>query len=182
MVVSISEDDKLKLLRLMDNLSPGDVSILQHSLENPADTQLLTVPGSPNDALWSAMMSLGWMTMKEQQPELAGKILTNKLFKYSPEYLESVAELLAEFRRVKGDRDQKLAALQNKLVGDIPPQIFEPVKQLGGNAADLTMMLIAVVTGTMARYVKQETQAHYVDGLCERRRHRFPKPMGKNKE
>ena len=44
---------------LLRRLSPGDRSVLEATLETP-DSQIATVRETPNDALWSRLVELGY--------------------------------------------------------------------------------------------------------------------------
>jgi TPR repeat protein len=48
------------LLPLMSRLSNGDLSVLTGSLDRPG-SEIMTVEGSKNHIVWSAMAKLGWM-------------------------------------------------------------------------------------------------------------------------
>jgi hypothetical protein len=62
--------DEQILLDLLRKLKPSDMSVLQASLQTP-DSQIATVKGSANDALWSKLVEFGLaneMTLDVETP------------------------------------------------------------------------------------------------------------------
>lgn len=63
------------LLPLMRKLSKGDLSVLTGSLDKPG-SEIMTVEGSKNHIVWSAMAKLGWMKElhRDSMPDAAAKL------------------------------------------------------------------------------------------------------------
>ncbi len=62
-----SEPEEGALLRLFEQLSLGDLSLLELALHRPDDNvDMMTVPNSANDALWREFALRGWVTRQER--------------------------------------------------------------------------------------------------------------------
>jgi hypothetical protein len=83
------------LLRRMRGMSAADISVLDASAQTP-DSNMTTAPGSPNEALWSEMVELGWITKKADALELPGRApLLMTIYSISPEGLQPILHLLS---------------------------------------------------------------------------------------
>jgi hypothetical protein len=65
----------------------------------------------------------------------------------------------------KEERDAQLAALYNNLRRTIPPQLAAPVHKIGGQQADVIMMLMGVIDGTMRLYIDQDKHLSQLEFL-----------------
>ena len=157
----------------MRKISPGDFSILWSVMDRRTgrpdsnDTyQMVTISGTPNDILWSEMVALGWMAVKEEDlPLLPDKpALKSKRFSILPDGWQPISELVTA-ESLRRERDSKLAGIYNRLRVDIPPLIIQPVREAGGNVADVTMMLSGIISSTMTGCFKPETHEHYLNEL-----------------
>jgi len=63
----------------------------------------------------------------------------------------------------KEERDTQLADIYNGLRRTIPPQLASPVQKLGGHQADVIMMLIGVIDGTMRLYIDKDKHSRQLD-------------------
>ena len=68
LAMSASADEN-EFGRLFSKCSPGDVSVLREGLKS-TDNQMMTTPGSPNAALWSAFVRAGYMRELPLPPAL----------------------------------------------------------------------------------------------------------------
>jgi hypothetical protein len=83
------------LLKRMREMSAADISVLEASTQTP-ESSMTTAPGSANEALWSEMVELGWMTTKDENLELAeGMHFPMTIYTISPEGLQPIMNLLA---------------------------------------------------------------------------------------
>src|SRR5579862_8137796 len=83
------------LLQRMRGMSPADISVLAASSQTP-ESSMTTAPGSPNEALWSEMVALGWMTRREEELELPGRApLVMKIYAITPAGVEPILNLLS---------------------------------------------------------------------------------------
>jgi hypothetical protein len=135
----------LKALGL--DMSAADLSILRATLEE-AEAQrpilVTTTPGSNNDALWTMMVELGWMTSAEP----LDVPVSSKVFQINPAEKESIRRFLAELH------SEAMTKLVNELRADIPPKLIEAVHRVHGTPADLAIMVAGVVENTMRRALK----------------------------
>ena len=67
--------DTAALLPLLAALTAGDVSVTREAIKRP-DSQVVTTPGSANDALWSELVRRGWMVEAKPPDGLAGVVKT----------------------------------------------------------------------------------------------------------
>lgn len=82
------------LLERMRQMSAADLSILQASAQTPGSS-MTTAPGSANEALWSEMVGLGWMTSREENLDLPGGAhFPMRIYTISPAGLEPIRNLL----------------------------------------------------------------------------------------
>ena len=83
------------LLTRMRKMSAADISVLEACTRTP-ESGMTTAPDSPNEILWSEMVELGWMTVKDDELELAeGFMFPMKIYTISTEGLEPIVKLLA---------------------------------------------------------------------------------------
>jgi hypothetical protein len=83
------------LLQRMRGMSAADLSVLQASAGTP-DSQMTTAPGSPNEALWSEMEQLGWMTRAAEDISLpGGGKFSMHTYSMTPAGREGVLKLLS---------------------------------------------------------------------------------------
>jgi hypothetical protein len=84
------------LLQRMRGMSAADLSVLQASADTP-DSQMTTAPGSPNEALWSEMEQLGWMTRAAEEISLpGGGKFAMHTYSMTPAGREGVLKLLSQ--------------------------------------------------------------------------------------
>jgi hypothetical protein len=153
--------DMAALLQQMYSMSAGDLSTLEASLGDPG-SKMVTSPGSPNDALWSRMVSLGWMSLEERTvgiPE--GPSIVMKEYRIEPEGRQPVTQLMAALLQ-----DRKMTAVCNDVYKKIIPQIVEPVQAAGGSPHDFLIILQAVVSFILNAYVKSEARDQVLDKFC----------------
>lgn len=87
------------LLERMRGMSAADISVLEASTQTPV-SNMTTGPGSPNGALWSAMVDLGWMLRKDEDLELPGGVrFPMEVYSIRPEGLQPTLNLLATLAR-----------------------------------------------------------------------------------
>jgi hypothetical protein len=87
------------LLARMRGMSAADLSVLDASVHTP-DSNMTTSPGSPNQALWSEMVELGWMNKKEDAIDLPGGTrFTMTVYSIRPEGLEPILSLLSSLSK-----------------------------------------------------------------------------------
>src|ERR1017187_1470291 len=87
------------LLERMRGMCAADISVLEASSQTP-ESSMTTGPGSPNEALWSAMVDLGWMIRKDDDLELpGGGRFAMKIYSISPEGLQPILDLLSELAK-----------------------------------------------------------------------------------
>jgi len=90
------------LLQRMRQMSAGDISVLAASTQTPGSS-MTTAPGSPNEALWSAMVGLGWMNKRDEVLDLpGGRRFQMKIYSISPEGLQPILDLLSALREKAG--------------------------------------------------------------------------------
>jgi hypothetical protein len=91
----------LLILQQMREMTEADLSVLQASVDTP-DSSMTTAPGSPNEALWSAMEKLGWMvrTTDELDPPGVGRFLL-QVYSLTPAGQVGVSHLLSIVREGK---------------------------------------------------------------------------------
>jgi len=83
------------LLERMRKMSPADISVLDASSKTP-ESSMTTGPGSANEALWSEMVELGWMTRTQDDLELpGGRHFPMKIYAISPAGLQPIQDLLS---------------------------------------------------------------------------------------
>jgi hypothetical protein len=83
------------LLRRMRDMSAADLSVLAASADTPG-SNMTTAPGSRNDALWSDMEKLGWLTVKSETLDLpGGKQYLMKIYAIAAEGREPILTLLS---------------------------------------------------------------------------------------
>jgi hypothetical protein len=90
-----SEPAQDNLLRLFDQLSLGDLSMLELAFQQPR-AGLTTMPGSANDNLWREFVALGWMTRQERVLSQTVSIL---LYEMTPLGEPAIRQLFTEFVR-----------------------------------------------------------------------------------
>ena len=90
-----SEPAQDNLLKLLDQLSLGDLSVLELALQQPG-AGLTTMPGSANDNLWREFVALGWMTRQERVLSPTVSIL---LYEMTPLGEPPIRQLFTEFVR-----------------------------------------------------------------------------------
>ncbi len=83
-----------ELLRRMREMSAADISVLEASLNTP-ESSMTTAPGSRNQALWSKMEKLGWMTRRDEELEAGGRRLLMLIYSITSEGREPIARLLS---------------------------------------------------------------------------------------
>jgi hypothetical protein len=83
------------LLQRMRGMSAADISVLDAGVRT-VDSNMATAPGSANEALWSQMVELGWMSTKQDVLELGGgaRYVMN-IYSIRPEGIEPILSLLA---------------------------------------------------------------------------------------
>jgi hypothetical protein len=87
------------LLARMRGMSAADLSVLDASAHTP-DSNMTTSPGSPNQALWSEMVKIGWMNEKEDAIGLPGGTrFTMTVYSIRPEGLEPILSLLSHLSK-----------------------------------------------------------------------------------
>lgn len=87
------------LLERMRQMSPADISVLDASTKTP-ESSMTTGPGSANEALWTEMVKLGWMTRRDEDLELpGGKRYSMKIYSISLEGLEPILDLLSRLSK-----------------------------------------------------------------------------------
>jgi|SRR5579862_8696715 len=87
------------LLNRMRTMSAADISVLHASAHTP-DSNMTTAPGSANEALWSEMVNMGLMSVKEDALDLpGGKRFVMRIYSISPEGLEPILDLLSALSR-----------------------------------------------------------------------------------
>ena len=83
------------LVQRMRKMSAADLSVLQASADTP-DSLMTTAPGSPNEALWSEMEKLGWMTRAADEISLpGGGKFAMQTYSMTPAGREAVLKLLS---------------------------------------------------------------------------------------
>ena len=83
------------VLHRMREMSAADISVLEASSKTPG-SNMTTAPGSPNEALWSEMVRLGWMIRRDEDLELPGGArLPMKIYTISAEGLDPILNLLS---------------------------------------------------------------------------------------
>jgi hypothetical protein len=90
-----NEPAQESLLRLFDQLSLGDLSVLELAFQKPG-AGLTTMAGSANDNLWREFAALGWMTREERALSQTVSIL---LYEVTPLGEPPIRQLFAEFMR-----------------------------------------------------------------------------------
>lgn len=87
------------LLSLMGKSTPGELSVLKAALRKSPDDEVAmgAFPGSGNDALWSAMVPLGWMSVKEDVIKTTPVPIPVRLFYLTAAGRGAVADLLERF-------------------------------------------------------------------------------------
>ena len=83
------------LLKRMRGMSAADLSVLEASVHTP-ESNMTTAPGSPNEALWSEMVDLGWMSKNEDAIDLPGGTrFVMTIYSIRPEGVQPILGLLA---------------------------------------------------------------------------------------
>ena len=97
MTESANSDD---LIRRMMAMSDGDISVLVAALKQPNSNSVMVTPeGSPNDALWSKLAALGWMS---RNPDLSlDETFSVKMFSITAAGIEPIRTLLATVQMAK---------------------------------------------------------------------------------
>jgi len=91
------------LLTRMRKMSAADLSVLAACTQTP-ESGMTTAPDSPNEVLWSEMVALGWMTVKDDELELTeGFLFPMKIYNIRPEGLEPISNLLAALQNKPGN-------------------------------------------------------------------------------
>ena len=92
-----------ELLRLMQRASAGDMSILLHA-SRPRDepVSMATSPGTNNDKLWSEMVKLGWMSVRDDKVPTKFAAITIRIFTLTPNGRAGIAELLTRSSKREG--------------------------------------------------------------------------------
>jgi hypothetical protein len=81
----------------MREMSAADISVLEASSKTP-DCSMTTGPGSPNEVLWSEMVGLGWMTMRDESLDLPGGVhIPMKIYSITQEGLQPILNLLSTY-------------------------------------------------------------------------------------
>ena len=83
------------LLQRMREMSAADISVLAASAQEPGSS-MTTAPGSPNEVLWTGMVDLGWMSVRDENLDIPGRPpLLMKIYSITPEGLEPISSLLS---------------------------------------------------------------------------------------
>lgn len=153
--------DKAALLRRMHSMSDGDISTLEVGLSQP-EAKMVTSQGSPNDALWSEMVLLGWMSVQERTLGAAeGPSFLAKEYTIEPAGREPITQLMTSLMH-----DRKMAAVCNDVYKKIISEIVEPVRAAGGGPHDYLIILQAVVSFMLNTCVKSEARDQVLDMFC----------------
>jgi hypothetical protein len=145
-----------ELVQLVEQLSPGDLSVLELGLREPS-AELLTMPGSANDTLWQQFAMRSWMTRKESSlpTEPATPTL---LYEMTPTGRVMIAELFARLVYRRTGFSEELKEPYNSLYPTIARQIGEAAVSAGGRESDLVALLGAIVAEALKVYTRKENQ------------------------
>jgi hypothetical protein len=153
-----SEPAEGALLRLFEQLSPGDFSLLELALQRPDDNiDMMTVPNSPNDTLWRELALRGWMTRQETTlPVPDHPPVPQIICRLTPEGRSPVNALFIKF--VEQRHAVNMTKLYNSLYPRIVPQIGEAVAGAGGKELDLAFMLGGIVAEALNVFCRPENR------------------------
>ncbi len=77
-------------------LAEGAEHLAEVTFSQTPESSMTTAPGSPNEALWSEFVDLGWMIRKDDDLELPGGArFPMRIYSMSPEGLQPILNLLA---------------------------------------------------------------------------------------
>ena len=83
------------VLQRMRQMSAADLSVLAASTQTPGSS-MTTAPGSANEALWSELVTLGWMIKRDEDLELpGGRRLPMTVYTINAEGLQPISDLLS---------------------------------------------------------------------------------------
>ncbi|WP_162914476.1 hypothetical protein [Taklimakanibacter lacteus] len=116
-------------------LGPGDLSVNQAAVVQP-ESLMVTGHGSPNDALWSEMVEIGWTReIRLDQPVLTA----SRAFAFTDAGIRVMTEALAELAR---QRAALLAKIGGYSPGSAPASVTAVCERIGYLSTKLLALLI----------------------------------------
>lgn len=133
------------LVKAMDGLTAGDISMLEASVSSPGSI-IATVSGSANDVFWTQLEALGWLRAAELpagQPDLQWM----RCFTLDDAGVASIAALLKQYARkheTSEERDKRMYRVALDILAEVVPTLVEKL-----NEADCRVKDVAVNLGLL---------------------------------
>ena len=156
------------LLDLMLQMSDADVSVLIAAVENRTSA-MSTIAGSSNHILWSELARLGLLE-EENSPPIA-QLDQMRVFSVVQDSIPRLEEILAEFRQRKVH--QRLNEIFETLCIPAGKQIVERVYQIGGNNAEIQILMGLTLASVLSRCVSPDYYDKAVQQVADLARKRL---------
>lgn len=149
------------LLDRMKQMSAADISVLEAAARGRAGAGLTTMPGSPNDTLWTAMEREGWMTSSMVDMPANGLQLQLKVFRLEEAGREPITHLLERLKPAEPPPDgrsvlQRIAPQLDAISNEMTPRLVDTVKEAGGDGSHIVIALSHIVARVVRRTFKPE--------------------------
>ncbi|WP_441237960.1 hypothetical protein [Bradyrhizobium sp. 930_D9_N1_4] len=141
------------LLDLMLQMSDADMSVLIAAVENRTSA-MSTIVGSSNHILWAELAKLG--LLKDEGSPAIAQLDQLKVFSVVQEGIPRLEELLSKFRQRKVH--QCVNEIFETLCVPAGKQIVERVYQIGGNNAEVQILMGLTLASVLGKCVSPE---HY---------------------
>ena len=156
------------LLDLMLQMSDADVSVLIAAVENRTSA-MSTIAGSSNHILWSELARLGLLE-EENSPPIA-QLDQMRVFSVVQNSIPRLEEILAEFRQRKVH--QRLNEIFETLCIPAGKQIVERVYQIGGNNAEVQILMGLTLASVLSKCVSPDYYDKAVQQVADLARKRL---------